>query len=181
MIYEFLIPVIIIAFLKKGSLRHLSETEIRKQWVILSGFLLQLIAMFLYHRVSFINQSFAFWVVVSYLMLIYGCWCNRHLPGIKLFILGTLLNFLVIIANGGRMPVSLDALEWAGLSSYIPLVVEGVTKHQPLTESTLLPYLADVIPLRPPFVFSSMVVSPGDIAVTLGISWFIYKGMVKKI
>lgn len=181
MIYEFLIPVIIIAFLKKGSLRRLSETEIRKQWMIISGLLLQLIVMFLYHRVSLINRSFAFWVVVSYLMLIYGCWCNRHIPGIKLFILGTLLNFLVIIANGGRMPVSLDALEWAGLSSYIPVVVEGVTKHQPLTESTLLPYLADVIPLRPPFVFSSMVVSFGDIAVTLGVSWFIYKGMVKTV
>lgn len=181
MVYEFLIPVVMIAYLKKGSLQRLSETEIRKQWVFLSGLLIQLIVMFFYPRVWFINSSFAFWIAVSYLILIYGSWCNRHLPGIKLFILGTSLNFLVIITNGGRMPVSLIALERADLSSYIPLVVEGVTKHQPLTKFTFLPFLADVLPLRPPLVFSSMVVSPGDIAVTLGISWFIYKGMVRSV
>lgn len=179
MIYEILLLVILVALLKRGSFRRLTQTEIRLQYLIIVSFLIQIAAMSLYQRSEWINQTFAIWILLSYSLLSYCCWQNRKLPGFLIFGIGMVLNFLVITANGGRMPVSIDALQWAGLSSYIPLLQEGITKHQPMTSATYLSYLGDIIPLRPPFVFSSMVVSIGDVAATWGISRFVYKRMTQ--
>lgn len=135
--------------------------------------------MYFYHRSAFIEMIYPLLIVGSYFILIYGIWKNHELPGFKLFGFGTLLNLIVIIVNGGRMPVSTEALKSSGLASYIPRLMEGTTKHQIVTNETNLWFLADIIPLRPPFVFSSSVISMGDIAITLGIAWFIYKRMVR--
>lgn len=180
MIYEILLLVVLIAFWKKGSLIRLAQTEIRQPFWFIQSLLLQLAAMFFYSRSVWMAETFPYWITVSYTMLGYACWRNRKLPGFTWFGVGMILNFLVITVNGGRMPVSVDALQWAGLSSYIPLLEEGLTKHQLMTEQTHLIFLADIVPLRPPFVFSSMVVSIGDIAVTWGISRFVYKRMTEK-
>ncbi|MHB1405120.1 MAG: DUF5317 domain-containing protein [Desulfitobacteriaceae bacterium] len=179
MIYEVLLLVVLVALIRKGSFQRLSNTDIKKPYLMITSLLVQLAVMYLYDRSQFIGQTFSIWIILSYLLLAYGSWCNRNLPGFKLFGIGMFLNFLVIAANGGRMPVSINALEWAGLSWYIPALIEGITKHQPLTDAAYLSFLADIIPLRPPFVFSSMVVSAGDIAVTLGISRFFYIRMTR--
>jgi len=179
MIYEILLLVVLIAFWKKGSLIRLAQTEIQLSYLIITSLLLQLAAMLLYDRSAWMAETFPYWITVSYTILAYACWRNRKLPGFLWFGIGMLLNFLVITVNGGRMPVSVDALQWAGLSSYIPLLEEGLTKHQLMTANTHLIFLADVIPIRPPFAFSSMVVSIGDIAATWGISRFMFKKMTE--
>ncbi|NGQ94907.1 DUF5317 domain-containing protein [Brevibacillus sp. SYP-B805] len=179
MIYEYLLLVVLIALWKRGSFKRLAQTDIRQPFLIIASLLMQIAAMSLYHRVEWMAQTFTIWIVLSYALLSYCCWLNRRLPGFLLFGIGMALNFIVITANGGRMPVSVDALQWAGLSSYIPLLQEGITKHQAMTDATRLPLLGDIIPLRPPFVFSRMVVSVGDVAATCGISWFFYKRMTQ--
>lgn len=179
MVYEFLALVILVALFNKGSFHKLSDTEIKWQYMIIASLIVQLTVIFLYKEIPFLDHTFSYWIILSYLMLVCSSWMNRELPGFKLFGAGMLLNFLVIAVNEGRMPVSLDALEWAELNWYIPSLVEGVTKHQPLTEATHLKFLADVIPLKPPLVFSSMVISMGDVFITFGISRFVYKRMVQ--
>jgi len=178
-IYEILLIAVIAAVFRRGSFRRLQETEIKGSLLIIGCFLVQVAAMYAFDAFRFVRITFPIWVIASYLGLIYCCWENRRLPGFPAFGAGLLLNFLVIALNEGRMPVSVEALEWAGLTSYIEPLMEGITKHQPLANCTYLPFLADIIPLRPPYALSSRVVSAGDIVMSVGISRFFYKRMVK--
>ena len=179
MVYEIALIAVALAFLRGGSLRRLQRTEFRHPLPIIACFLVQTAAMLLYDRIPFVHDTFPIWISLSYLVLAYCCWQNRHLPGFLAFGAGLLLNFAVIALNDGRMPVSLAALEWAGLDEYIAPLLEGVTKHQPLTQASYLPILSDVIPLKPPYALSSRIVSVGDLLMTLGISRFLYRRMVE--
>lgn len=178
MIIEYALIAVVLAFIRKGSIKRLSETEIKLWYLIVASFLIQLVAIYFYSKSNFFQDTYPLWIIGSYLILMYGIWYNHRLPGFKIFGLGTTFNFLVIAANGGRMPISPKTLEMAGESSKIPIVMEGVEKHQLLTETTHLPYLADVILLTPPFVYKAMIISAGDIVITMGVSWFFYRSMV---
>jgi hypothetical protein len=179
MVIEYILIVIVIALIRKGSLKQLTDTDIKLWYVFIFSLLIQVSAMYFYSRSPFVNQTYPIWIIGSYIILLCGIGYNLSLAGFKLFGLGTFLNFLVITANGGRMPVSAEALEVIGLSTYIPELMKGVTKHQLVTSETHVWFLADIIPLGPPFAMNSSVISVGDIFITLGLSWFIYKGMVR--
>ena len=45
-------------------------------------------------------------LLLSYLALLVMVWMNRRLPGMALLGLGLLLNLVVILANGGYMPIA---------------------------------------------------------------------------
>jgi hypothetical protein len=179
MVFEYLVIAIFIGFARKGSITKLSETNIKLWYLFVASFLIQGLSMYFYQSSSFIASIYPVLIIGSYLLIMYAIWSNRSLNGFKFFGLGTFLNFLVIAVNGGRMPVSTEALESVGLSTYIPKLLEGVTKHQIITNETRLWFLADVIPIQPPLALGSSVISVGDIFITLGVAWFIYKGMSK--
>ena len=83
--------------------------------------------------------------------------------GLALCALGWALNAAAIMANGG-MPVSRDALEAVGRGD---ADVSGATlsKHVAIGEETRLAFLGDVVPT----FAGGPVVSPGDIALALGL------------
>ena len=90
---------------------------------------------------------------------------NRHLAGTPLIGLGLLLNVLVIAANGA-MPVSVSAAFRAGLSAAdLGLAADGL--REPVTASTRLALLGDVVPVALPL--RPQVVSPGDVLVAAGV------------
>ena len=75
---------------------------------------------------------------------------NRKNPGFKLIFIGVFLNFLVMVLNGGRMPVSVEASAVLD-PEYIEVIKEGLyAKHTMLTFSTNLGFLGDVIPIIRP-------------------------------
>ena len=88
----------------------------------------------------------------------------RWLPGAKSFILGASCNLLVVIANGGYMPMPLT-IEGVINAGYPPeqiaLIEAGQTFRYgvAIDESTPLAFLGDTIPL-PLF---GLVASPGDL------------------
>ncbi len=94
---------------------------------------------------------------------------NWHLPGMWLAALGFVLNVVVIAVNQG-MPVSREAAEIAGFTD---LPGWGI-KHEPLDESTILPWIADVIPIPG----LKKILSIGDVALAAGIGWLVYKRTV---
>lgn len=106
----------------------------------------------------------------------YGLYRNRHLKSLYLVLLGLFLNTLVIFANGGHMPVSLAALERAGIAEFASLLrTKGDAVHALLDENTRLPFLGDVIPLPP----LRKVVSPGDLFILLGLAGVVVEGALK--
>ncbi len=179
MLYEYFIITVIVAFIRKGSVSQLSATTLSQAYLFIVGFLFQVTAIMLYRYFEVGTIIFPYLVITSYILITYASWTNRNLPGLKLFGLGMLLNFLVIACNRGQMPVSFSALEQAGLQHYALQLSEHSSRHQLMNESTNLAFLGDILALRPPFVMSSVVVSLGDILVTIGISWFIYRKMLE--
>jgi hypothetical protein len=89
---------------------------------------------------------------------------NRALPGAWLIALGSLLNTVVIFANGG-MPVDPGALAASGK----PAPSDGL--HVILGPETRLPFLADVL-LVP---IENNIYSAGDVVLAMGGFWMVFR------
>lgn len=160
---------IIIGLLRGGRLERLGELGIRRFNLIWGVILLRVAAGMLD---AVYGMAFApVLQVAAYFLLLYLVYINLDRPGLGFFGLGSLLNLVVIAANGGKMPVSAEAMARAGVKD-IPLGT-----HMYLDAGTRLPFLADVIPVswhKP----NPVVISVGDILITVGIFIFIQHVML---
>jgi hypothetical protein len=158
-----------VALLRGGRLDRLAELGLR-------AFPLVWLAIGLRVAAAALTERGFFWApwlqVLAYVLFMYVMLANHRLAGLKTFGLGSFFNFLVIAANGGRMPVSATAIMRANLTRTEP---SGI--HSLLTEHTRLWFLADIIPV-PGYLLRS-VVSIGDILIVLGMFFFIQHLMLR--
>jgi len=80
---------------------------LRSSWLILAGFVPQLIVAYLPATHSLVPGWLALislWA--SLLVFLAFLWINRRLPGIPVLLAGLMLNLIVMAANGGWMPIS---------------------------------------------------------------------------
>lgn len=173
----FVIVSLIVALLRGGSLLRLSQLHIRHAYLIFLGFALQLLVF------SPLGARWEPWMGYLYLaslaLLLLAVALNRDLPGIRLLGFGLFLNLLVIAANGGLMPTSLEAAHRAGLFDMIA-TLETTGRHRHVTlmdEGTRLWFLGDTIVLAYPLPWAQ-VFSPGDILVALGAFIFLQWAML---
>lgn len=177
----FLLLGILFGLLSGGSFARLARIPFRYAWLVPLAFLLQILIF---------SSSFEVWrgditpwlYLLSILLLILAVALNLSLPGMKLLGLGLLLNLLVIMANGGRMPASLEGLAQAGLVERAEAIraVGSSSNLVALTGETRLPFLADIFFLPPWFPLRN-VFSLGDVLIGLGAFFFIWQGMREKI
>lgn len=154
-----LVISIVVGFIRGGKLRNLTEIRVTMWWLLPLGFIV-LAASSLVH---FGNHEVAVAMILgSYLPLLLFVWLNRDLTGIWIAGMGILMNFTVISLNGG-MPVLAEAALIAGSGGELLLDA----KHVLLTESTRLPFLADIIPLP------GAVLSLGDVFLVIGVGAFL--------
>ncbi|MFN8519274.1 MAG: MFS transporter [Chloroflexota bacterium] len=107
-------------------------------------------------------------------------WLNRSQPGLLLVMVGVLANGLAIVVNAGWMPYYPPALDMAGLS-VADLTPSGFFIALPtdLGAGFLLqagPF-GDVVPLPVPFLRN--VISIGDIAISIGLGWFVLATLLR--
>ena len=182
MLYVYIIIIsIIIGLLRNGKLSSLSQISLKKTELIVLACLIQGGIIFLGSRnVNFVLDYSSYMIIFSYIVLLLAVWNNLKLKGIKIIGLGIILNFIVIVANGGHMPVLLSSLYKAGLNDFALVLKEGIyVTHILITEKTLFRFLTDVIPLSPPFPDPS-VVSVGDFLMFYGVFSLIQNAMVKR-
>jgi hypothetical protein len=157
---------VIVALLRGGKLErleHLGLKAIPLVWVALA---MRLSVGFLERR----DFAHANWVqVAAYIIFFVVVGVNITLPGMKFFGLGSLMNFAVIAANGGAMPVSAQAMAIANITD------TPTGTHVLMTSETRLWYLADIIPAWTPF---PQIISVGDIFIIIGIFLFIQHRML---
>lgn len=116
-------------------------------------------------------------MIVSYSLLLYCLVINHEHQSLRVLLLGVLLNFIVIAANGGRIPVDMDVARQVGVD--VQAVLDGTDfKHAAITESSRLTFLGDVIPLPAPI---SKVASIGDVVVFVGLFLLIQDLMGKRV
>jgi len=181
MLYVYIIIIsIIIGLLRKGKLSSLSQISLKKIELILLACLIQAGLIFLgSKKIKFVLDYSSYMIIFSYIVLLLAVWYNNKLKGIKIIALGIIFNFIVIVANGGHMPVLLSSLYKAGLDDFVLVLKEGTyITHTLISENTLCAFLGDVIPLPPPFPDPS-VVSVGDFLMFYGVFSLIQNAMLK--
>ncbi len=103
---------------------------------------------------------------------------NRRYRSLAVVGLGVALNLMVVLANGGYMPVRAADVARSGFPEVAAqLEAEGVfQKSRALDEHTRLALLADVIHV--PFFGAARMVSAGDVLVAAGVFLFIQEALV---
>lgn len=161
----------------KGNISNIADFRLEKAYLVITAFLIQAAAQLLSTRgvLAVKENSLPIYFVVFILMAV-GFWYNRKYAGILIICTGCVMNYVVMALNGGRMPVSPEMMEKAGLEHMIEAMKSGVDgKHILFSESTRLHWLADII--HPPSFLSIFmeIVSIGDLIVVLGIAVLMYE------
>lgn len=160
-----------------GKISNLRFFKLNKIPLVLIAFAIQLCAQVVSARGVVPPQAFNIGIyALSYIMLLYAFWSNKKYVGVVTIGLGSLLNAVVILVNGGKMPVSLEALERAGLDKMADMLVRGAdSKHSLLNENTYLGFLSDIIHI-PGFPGIMMgIVSIGDLLIMIGLFILTYE------
>ncbi len=182
MLYVYIVVIsIIIGLFRNGQLSSLSQISLKRIELIVLACLIQAGLIFLgSKKVKFISDYSSFMIIFSYIVLLSAVWSNLKLKGMKIIAAGIMLNFIVIVVNGGHMPVLLNSLYKAELNDFALALKEGIyVTHTLITEKTLFAFLADIFPLSSPFPDPS-VVSAGDFLMFYGVFSLIQNAMLKK-
>lgn len=182
MIIESLGTSLVVGKLRKGKFSNMKEAEIHKWYLIVSSFLLEFLAVYFSSKGYEVFSRNVFTIhLLSYSLLFIGIYFNMSKNSFKLIMLGTFLNFLVIILNGGQMPVSPEGMIKAGLAEDLGALQAGeVLTHVVLTKDTVLSFLADIFVLPKPYP-RPKVFSLGDVFMAVGVFMYIQEIMVKRI
>ncbi|MHB1417171.1 MAG: DUF5317 domain-containing protein, partial [Chloroflexota bacterium] len=118
-----------------------------------------------------------------YLLLGVVIVANRRLPGMLVVGLGVLMNFLVIAANGGYMPIAPEALVAQGQHALAAAEtgthVAGSKDAVVEREQTRLWFLSDVI-TTPGIPFWQRSFSVGDVVLAVGLFCLVQGGMRRR-
>ncbi len=171
MILEAVVSSVLIGWLRKGKVMRLAYVDVQWIYLFMFGALGQAL---LFNLADADGMGFRMWLyeyfywchLLTYLLILVPVVLNVKLSGFLYMAVGTVLNFIPIIANGGKMPVK---------------VPEGYSKifdmgHTLLTENTKFPWLSDLFFVGPPYPLPK-VLSIGDLFLIAGVFWFIQKTM----
>jgi len=158
----------VIGFLRGGRIKEFPQFSMI--WSLAISILLQVGS-------SLLPNISGVLICLSYLFIILFFYGNREHEDIRILMIGWLLNFIVIWANGGKMPVDLEQAQ--RLSYPIDALVNGTDfKHIAMSAQTHLPFLGDFI-YKP--IFIPRVISIGDIFIMLGTFLLVQRIMNKPI
>lgn len=151
-------------------------------WLVILGFLPQVLSIYLPSiRQHFPDKLASFSLIFSQLLLLAFTIINRRLPGMYLLMLGLGCNLLVILLNGGLMPLSVETAsrlwsdpEFAALE--VGKRIHAGSKDILLQgEQIILPWLADRF-VSPAFIPVRFAYSLGDVFISLGAFYLLLKG-----
>lgn len=171
----FILYAIVIGLLVGLALggRPMALAEIRLRWwpLIVVGFAAQLI-LFSDPVTRVVGDAGPPLYVASTLLVGVAVVRNLALPGMPLIVLGAASNMAAILANGGYMPATREALAAIGKGE------STVYTNSSLVEQPAVPWLIDrfVLPSWLPF---TNVFSLGDVLLGIGVAWLIVATMLR--
>ena len=176
-----IILLIILAVLFRRDLSALGQISYRGGWkfagAVLGLFILQAVVV-IYAPGQTILQMVI--LTSSQIALIFLFLLNHHVPGAKLFAVGIALNVLVMIANGGWMPVTPETYHFVHPDR--PIVEQtkpSSSKNIILPRSeTNLWILSDMIRVTLPW--RRTAISLGDLLLIMAVAQFIFQTTAKK-
>jgi hypothetical protein len=170
------------AKLRGGKFSNMKDAVLEKWYLFISAFSLEFTSVYLASKgISFIGNNILYIHLISYGLLFAGAYFNIKKLSFKIILIGFAINFLVIILNGGQMPVSADAMLKAGLDKNLEVIQNGkIVTHTIINSTTKVSFLGDIFRLSRPYPMPK-VYSVGDIIMAIGVFAYIQEIMVKKI
>ncbi len=152
---------------------------LRWVWIVPVAFLPQFLAFFFpATRSAWSTTAVAAGFVVSQVLLLLFAWVNRRLPGFWLLGLGLSLNLIVIVLNGGLMPIAPETATTlfpeVPVEQWEPGQRLGTTKDVVLPrQQTRLWPLSDWL-VTPDWMPYRTAFSPGDVLIACGVFWLMW-------
>jgi hypothetical protein len=107
--------------------------------------------------------------LVSVTAIFVWCLSNRDIAGVPLVAVGVILNLLVMAFHGGAMPIHADTLAVIGHAAAPGTLLAG--SKDVVVQSAPFGLLSDWLVL--PISAATIVASPGDVLVIVGIVWWL--------
>ena len=170
---------LVLGLLAGGSLRNLAEIRLRWASLLVVAVILRFgTEAALGAGIDIVEALRLPLLAAAFAILLVALWINRTYPGLSLAFLGVLSNGIVILVNGGYMPIWGPTLTAAGLTPAdvtrsFHVVVDGGASD--FIGRLLI--LGDVFPV--PISFIQNVYSLGDLFLTLGLAFFLFAGVVR--
>jgi len=169
-----IILVMVVALLRGGSLRNFAALQLRWLPLVIAGFVLQLLIFTPFGLAPLVAVATLPIYVLSLALIVIWVAANWRIPGMALIAIGLALNVAVIAANGGHMPVLPEGARLAGQYEAIAAGDPRTSKHELMSsEQAQLWLLSDIIVI-PSGVPGAVVLSVGDIVLTIGIAILCY-------
>ena len=171
---------LVLGLLAGGSVLNLGSIRLRRLGLLVVALALRIATEFLLNAgVGIVDTLRIPLFALSFGLLLAALWVNRGFPGFSLAFIGTASNAIVILVNGGYMPIWEPALNAAGMTAADVQSAIHYVIPPPLDANFLLHLgpLADVIPIPVPLLAN--VASIGDVFITIGLAFFLFAGVVR--
>lgn len=171
MVIELMIIILILFFLSNQNNKIFDISSLKYKWLLFFLLLIQVLTIFVF---KIVNNSVEIKYIyhlntLYYFIFIIFVDLNIKNKGFKLISTGGFLNFIAILLNGGRMPVSEEALNIVGDEILLNILsTDSSLTHVLASSDTNFKFLGDIIPIPKPYPFSK-VISFGDIFIFIGI------------
>ena len=179
MVFDGILIAIIIGFIRGGSFKRFADIRFRMGWIFPVLLFIQLTIFYFQNKVAWVGHISNLSFMAIYVVGLTFLWVNRHHTHFKTIFIGVCLNFIVMVINGGRMPVSMGAAAVID-PHYLEATKNALyAKHTIVTNSTKLAFLGDILPLSAPYP-REQAISIGDVVMNIGVFLFIQSVMVYK-
>jgi hypothetical protein len=112
------IPIgVLVGLLTGGRIERLSQWQFHWAWLAVAGLAIQVVLFSTSVADSFPPGVGAAIYVASTGMVLIAVWRNLAVPGLAVVAIGAISNLAAVVANGGVMPTTVEALRTAGLAS----------------------------------------------------------------
>lgn len=163
---------LVVGLASGGSIANLARIRFRWPWVLVAAVAVREVIVFT--PLSGVDGSQYAYVVSLALIVLWTVWHFQRVPGMVVVSIGSLLNLVVVLANGGHMPVAVD---FARSQLHGILLARGtIGQYTVMGPNTRLNQLGDWISLAPlPSGYS-----PGDILVAVGVALVVVLGLHRR-
>lgn len=174
MFIESIVISIIIGFIRGGKIRKFKAKNHKTIWILLFGMVIQYALIFLnrVEEIGSISKILSYTkeiLIISYLLILIGLVTNLKFRSLWAVLIGYMMNFLVIAANGWKKPILLEGIELSNAKGLKEMIEIGKNAlYTPIVESTKYPVLGDIIIFSNPYPISK-IISLGDLVISFGI------------
>lgn len=172
-----ILAVLLYALLRGGALTNFAKLRVRHLHLVLGSFAIRLLIDTPFLAGPLLRAWTAPLFMLSFGLLIWWVWENRHLAGVPLIGAGVAMNLAAIAANGGAMPVDPAAALYAGKPIGDAAASDLANVHRAFGEQVQLWVLTDIFPIPAGIPFAA-VYSLGDIILTVGVAILCYRTML---